>query len=815
MTTQENIMNIKFIFTVFIFAVSGVLAGDPAVSAPVPVTVKGSPAAAVSTGGGYAAHLQIRWAATELTNWIARISGAALPVDQDQNNPGTSIILGTPETSKEIAAFAGRHKEDFDKIGDTDGFVICTEKGKGGMSVFIAAPKTKGVLNGVYRFLERNTDIIWARQFHGDTGCGTVYGKNPDVANVIGHLVDVPAVKYRWWTGIGDERQNIWQARLLNNTHVIWNGKPAEMTNRTDDCTVLYKFFTPGLMNSPKEKDHRKTDPDIYPLIDGERKMGNDPQLCFGNPKSARLFAQRVIEELRTAPKSLKRVLIALGDNSYTCCCTDWCLKPIMLPDGTQIDHTHPKFRSTQFALFVNQVSEIVRREITWIDPLSVQYYIFTSEPPLIEPVGKEGQYCPYVKNHKRPVFDDGANPKWHAQVEGFKKIGAPVAHVYEYYLCRSCALFPHAICEVAQKDLLYYGDSLRAFYNDVPFNDNEQSENDSNRWRAAYDASAIEFWVLSRLMWDPHTDVKAARREYCRRAYREAGDIMAAYHEKLSEIYNADSAACLWNDDPYIQMKYYIVDKGLSGWLRDTLAKAESAAVHPCSKELIQRHRAHMMELLDKAETMPDKIELAVPQLDGAPDSLDPESAWWKAAAKIGPLTAIKNAAVNRDGNATMLVAHDLRRLYLLCEVRGKKMREFYDKAAARGQLHEKANQERPFDWGQFEFFLDGKLRNAGSYFYCPVNADGRKLSAVGSAPDASKQPLKNWTARVEPVEGGLRVLVSWDLDELGVEITKDPKIGAMFMVNDFYMDNGGASWNGGYWHAPTAFQTLRLEMK
>lgn len=781
--------------------------------------------AVVITEGGAEKHIQINWAVTELTNWVAKITGAVIPVQSSgfsvQSTDGEAqcpvkIYLGTPELSPTISEFANRHKADFDKIGTLlDGFIIAEEAAASdGKRIYIAAPKTKGVLNGVYRFLEENTDIIWARQYHGDDGCGTIYGKTNALTNKIMYKLDIPSMPWRHWTSAASKNQPIWQARILNNRHMPWEGQPYVVTNKTEDCTYFYRWFTPGLMVR-KEHDFRKTDPDIFPLIDGERKMPNDPQLCFSNPKSVKLFAERIAEELSKAPHSLKRIYIAIGDSSETCCCTEYCMKPITLPDGSKLEPGNQKFRTTQFAIFVNNVSKLVREKCPWIDPISAQYYIFTANPPLVEPDGKDGQFCPYIKNHKKPIYDDDANGIWHRDVEGFKAIGVPVSHVYEYYLCARCSRYPHAICEVAQKDLLYYAPYLKEMYNDVPYCDHEDPK-DPFHWRESYDASAIEFWVLARLMWNPHQDVKALRREYCRRAYREAGKIMGDYYEKLAEDYNADPTATLWNDDAATKTKYYIVDRGLAGWVRETLAKAEETAVHPGSKELIQRHRQHMLKLIEAAEKMPNRVELAVPVSPGAPDSVELDSPYWKRAARIAPLTQIKNPHENRDAYATMLVTHDMRRLYMLVDTQSPKFLEYYRKAEAEGKLYDKADKNRPFDWGQFEFCIDGKLKEAGTYYFCPFMADGRKIASIGSAPDEANPSLKQYDVKLYPTDHGLKALVSWDLEELGVEITKDQKIGAMFLINWTYMKDGkDVAWNGGYWHAPAAFQTLRLELK
>lgn len=768
----------------------------------------GKPVSVVKTECEAAEQVQIAYAAQELTNWVAKITGAALPIDpQDGSLAGTTVVLGTPKTSKLAAAFAEKHAAEFKKLEGKDGFIIADE----GNAVYIVAERTKGVLNGVYRFLEKNTDIIWARQFEGMDGCGTVYSKTPDLRNDIALLVDVPVLQYRNWTA-GSAAQRAWQARLLNNTAPSWNGEPGPAPRSLyDDDTELYRFFTPGLLYK-QGKDH----PDVFPLINGQRKITTDPQLCFGNPKSARLFADAVIERLKIAPKNLKRILIALGDNQDCCCCKEFCDKPLKLDDGRVIPQSDPQFRTTQFALFVNKVDEYVRKECPWINPLSIQNYIFTAEPPLVVPVGCDNQFCPYVKNHKRPVYDKAVNPRWAEFAEGFKAIGKPVAHVYEYYLCYRAAQFYHAIGEVAQKDLQYYMPHLKEMYNDAPFYD-EIKANDRWMCHQGYNASAIEFWVLSRLMWNPNEDVKALRREYCRRAYREAGEIMAAYYEKLADDYNADSAASLWNDDGAMSAKYYIVDKGLAGWMRETLAKAEATAKDPRSKKLIQLHRGQMEALVSQAEKMPDRVELAVPPSAGAPDTMDIKGEYWQKAAKVGPFTLVKKPAEKRDELVEMRITHDQRNLYALVDLKASpKALEEYAKAKVAGKLYDKAEKVTAFDWGEFEFNIDGGLKNVGNFYFCPFMCDGRKISNIGNSPDESHPALKKWTVKLETSGENIRALITWDLEELGVEITKDPKINAMFIFNySIVKGNEGISWNGGYWNAPTAFQTLRLDMR
>ncbi len=392
-------------------------------------------------------------------------------------------------------------------------------------------------------------------------------------------------------------------------------------------------------------------------------------------------------------------------------------------------------FRSTQYTLFVNAVSDYLTERFPELKPLTTRAYLFLTEPSAVKPrAGFVTSYCPYIKNHKRPVFDTTINERWHDKVERFRAAGIPLTALYEYYLCSTTPRFYHAIAEVAQQDFKFYGSDLQGVYLDAPAHDSGVT-----RWQ--FDISAIEFWVISRLMWNPGIDVQQARREYCRRAYREAAAPMIRYFERLGENYRSDPAGCYWNDDPISACKHYIIDKGLTDFVRRELDEALKLAQHPGSRRLIELHRDRMLEMIDEAIKAPERITLAVPQVAKAPLSGDPTTAEWQSAAVIPAFTRISDATKPPHRETSVRLLHDKENLYLA-------FRLALPDARAGFEAGKYPAVPGACDWSSLvgptiEMFVDGDLKGIGSYYQLAFAINGNRYSGKGAAMTAEDPPV------------------------------------------------------------------------
>src|SRR5690606_31899887 len=131
-----------------------------------------------------------QYAAKELVTWIERISGAALATETVAGEQPTKIYLGTPETSPTIRKITEQYyAEDLEKLKNNDGFAIRNREG----DLYIFATQPKGVLNGIYRLLDKNSDIIFVRAMESEEGLGTIYSQNPNLTLTVTDLLEVPS----------------------------------------------------------------------------------------------------------------------------------------------------------------------------------------------------------------------------------------------------------------------------------------------------------------------------------------------------------------------------------------------------------------------------------------------------------------------------------------------------------------------------------------------------------------------------------------------------------------------------------------------
>ena len=120
----------------------------PSAFAALPLASNGKPAAEIVLPAN--ADVVLKFAAQELQFWIQRISGAQLPLVNVESSGKKQIVLD-PSSAKFPADAA--------KFKGNDGYSV-RQKGD---KVYLNAGCSKGVLNGVFRMLYKNSDIIWAR----------------------------------------------------------------------------------------------------------------------------------------------------------------------------------------------------------------------------------------------------------------------------------------------------------------------------------------------------------------------------------------------------------------------------------------------------------------------------------------------------------------------------------------------------------------------------------------------------------------------------------------------------------------------------
>ena len=733
---------------------------------------------------------QIVFAGEELQKWIEKISGAKLEILKAPGSAKTKIHLGMPEFSPSVKIFAEKYKADLEKMKDNDGFAIRTSDN----DIYIFASEPKGVLNGVYRFLEKNSDIIFVRAMEAENGFGTIYGKNLDMKAEFTDTLDIPKFTTRFWTG--DVANNTWQARNLGignyGIEHIYNPEMFNGLNRVGVRTPWQGGFQSIFPLNIYTVKH----PEFYPMIDGKRRFYDDCQLCFTNPEMIKQYIDKLDEVIKNSPLRVTSFGIGHGDNWDLCQC-ETCMKPISLPDGLVVN-PNEDFRSVQYFMFVNKVAEMVAKKYPG-KKVNTLAYLWCAQSPRLKLLDNvEITYCPYVKNHKIPITDP-ANKKWLDRFTGWpeacKKLG-----LYEYYLCYTTPLFYNPVCEIAAQDFRYYQEKgLKGVYLDVARYDNNDKMSPNFTNSDVYSASAIEFWVAMRLMWDPAQDVEKLRDEFCKRAYREAAAPMREYYAKIREVWLKDGAPCYWNDNPVMAARRYIVEKGLSDTLRTLLEKAETQAVHPGSKALIKLHRQVFEKWLELEKRVGKKMELAVPLVAKAPEEdFTLSKGDWANAAVIDDFKVMNEPEKPAKTQTVVKILHDKQNLYIgfLCsEAEMAKVKEY--------KLVSEKDKWLSCPY-YMEMFFDGDQREKGGYYHVCFDVNGAIYDALGY----DNKWNGEWEVKTFKLDDSWGALVTLPLKSIGVNISMGNKIGVMFCRSN------GTSWRGGNVHQPAGFQELILKM-
>jgi hypothetical protein len=104
-------------------------------------------------------------------------------------------------------------------------------------------------------------------------------------------------------------------------------------------------------------------------------------------------------------------------------------------------------------------------------------------------------------------------------------------------------------------------------------------------------DVSAMEYWVIMRLYWDPNADVQQLRKYFIRRTYREAAPEIEKFYETMRQLYYAEKRTSDFEEDHEILR--LVVVKGKDAELQGYLDAAMEKVKHPLSKMMVSQIRS------------------------------------------------------------------------------------------------------------------------------------------------------------------------------------------------------------------------------
>lgn len=738
-----------------------------------------------------AAHPATDWAREEFARWTKEICGE--PVSASFVLPGES------------AEFA----DDFAALAGTDGYAVRKRKGR----LHFIADCPKGHVNGVFRFLQKNTDIIWPRP----AGELAIFSKKPFAAFASVDYRDVPAFEQRFFgSRMGTDEVNVWRARNAvsgcTNVRAFYDkdgaltkaGVAAERLG----CLNAYRNCWGGAHNMVgwwfPHKEHADH-PEYYMLYDGKRATTDNCNLCETNPEMVAAFCRSVEEKSRSIPPCVREIAVLMEDTGETCQCEN-CLKPIRLEDGTVVTPEDPAFKSTRFFLFFNQVA----RHVAKVRPGTTlrQYaYVHLSIPPKcrVEPNVKL-EWCPYPRNMKESVVEGPSNANWKDRLDGWL---AKTTNLYyrEYYFC-GCIVYPRPIADTIAPDLRYirragvtdvYSDAGVASDDDkssAPGYDNKQPSCDF------YTMCGPEAWATMQLMWDPDQDPSALRAEYLRRTYRAAGAAMVRFYDILRKSWYSDPMASGWSDSAWRSAAHYIVKKGHVDACRAALSEAAAKADDPRAAHEVERVRAVFETWVGAApKYMTEERRVPLVAQKAFP-GFDLDVGPWARAAVLPLVSAQSGKTTDDDSGARVKIYSDGEAFWVGFEA--KKDPKTLVCNTGRGDEAFPAGDEMEFLFssekaGYYQFALDTRLNRYDAAVY-------------------DKSWNGAWEPQVKVTDDGWISVVRFPFKTLGFEPIRINRIRFLPLCCDWQgapWTNVYRTWGGGSTAAPESWGELVVDIE
>lgn len=531
-----------------------------------------------------------RKAAEELRYWLTKISGRKLVVRNAPAGSGnTKIHLGRAYAETGYAA-------ELRELEGTDGFLVRNN----GPDIYISGATPKGTLNGVFAFLEYNTDIIWARP-HAEYG--TVFTRNPELEITWANGLERPGSTMRGWlqnAGGGWKDFPAWAIRNRSNYVGGISGENIEWGNQAEigGGHNLQSFI-------PKD------DPTFYPVVGGKKpdKLSIwKHQICLNAPDLVNIYSKNVIQFIKDkASPGITAMNIKIEDNWGVCECPK-CTAPLKLPDGRVLDSKHPAFRSTQFYDFLNKVTEKINAVYPGLEVHTYAYF-YTAVPPEINLHPQIAVlFCPYVRKDHRTPLASPINDHWYKMAVGFAQKGKVI--VREYYGILTAG---RPLAEVAAWDIRdYLSRGTGCFASEISTDGSSlwwdgEVRGDARDW----DFNMMEFWVISRLYWTPDADVESLRKHFIRRVFHDAAPEIEQFFGLIRLNYFKDRNPTDWMSGPAL-VNLYLKKTGKLAEARRLLKTALDKTNHPDARLMIARLNDRLDDYANPAPAVKKKNRTA-----------------------------------------------------------------------------------------------------------------------------------------------------------------------------------------------------------
>ncbi len=467
-------------------------AGEPVIenAQPGALVVEGRPAATIVVRR--LPTPELLFAAATLQEYIARMSGAVLPVAADRDEVASNrVLLGTSNACRQADLRPPRDLAD-------DGYVLCAA----GPDLAIIGGSDRGTVNGVCGLLDDHLGVRW--YVPGDP-LGTVVPRRRTIVFEDLHEVREPSFPMRW---IG--RGSDWA--ILNRQSCNGESLGASFS------------IEPGIYHTQgallRYEDYFPEHPEYFALIEGDRSDHRACKLCYSNPETAKAVARSMARLLDEDP-GIDLVSFSPTDGQRWCECRE-CRA--LDEEGVPRDRS----KSRRSLLFYNAIAAHLREMHPDTRMLVGAYNVYNwpprdrsipADPMLSVIVTHYNDYC-----MAHPIADRTCprNRRYVELLEAWDRLGTPICY-YEYYWKVNWMGLPWPIVHCIAEDIPWFhrrGD-LGVFTQFTR----------ANAW-TLYPA----YYMAARLLWDVNADVDALFDEMCDGLFGPAGPAVRDYYRVMEE---------------------------------------------------------------------------------------------------------------------------------------------------------------------------------------------------------------------------------------------------------------------------------------
>ncbi|OQA86990.1 MAG: hypothetical protein BWY31_01034 [Lentisphaerae bacterium ADurb.Bin242] len=708
------------------------------------------------------AALTEEFAAEQLSYWIKEITGCSLDIVRAPSKTKNNIYIGRSFAEKKYA-------DDLRYLKDSEGFAIRSDRN--GLYLFGARPA--GCVFAVYDLLEKNTDIIWPCLA---AGMDRIFTASKDLKINKANYRDKPVIPERAW-GINNgyyynhPRTEYFCLRLKTNAANAPEA-PRKRFGFTDDdykCHNLW-YYLPW-------EHYSKEHPEYYCLIDGKRtKPGYHANLCFTASGSAEEFAKNFIRERIESGLECGIAGIGVEDSNATCSCKG-CMAPIKLPGGKLLkkEENGAEFISAQYYMWLNRAAREVKKKYPDFKIATIAYMFATTPPPVPIESNIVVVYCPIGKNIKQD-FNGSTNKIPLKRLNEWNRLCSSFA-IYEYYGC--AANYPRPVSYVIQKDLqIMRNMKIYRIYSEWSLKDN-----------AEY-MSAMEFWIVCKLLWNPDQDIEALRGEYLRKTFRGAAEEMKKFYDIVRDTWYADGSSSYYYDKAVKSTGYYLLkDPETEQSCRNALNAAVAKADHPASKLLASKILSIFESYVKEAKkSMVKTGKVMIPQIMDA-SIASVEGGAWADAVEITDFSDLMSPGKKPAAPVSVRIAHDGKNIWFKFHAEGVKF----------------PVEKGPTMWSRehWEIFLQTDRSNPSvPYYHLAFDSDGGKYNAIAFG-IKWEHP---WKVSIRKNEASWDAVVSVPMENLNI---RDNSAKIHFLHHS-RQNKANAVWKGNQVHEPGAMTDI-----